>query len=169
MESDKETLKIFLLDLSDAVGQILKDRTFQRVYEDAERSSWKLFEQALDESLKTFNDSVESHEFIPLEMRKAGFDRKNLELKISFWNSLLDDYDYFNRENTLPRRLYRLYRRASQFIQFGRTELGYILRRLLEFINIILESAGVMGMAHGLDEIKKLAEFTIDTASNGDY
>ncbi|MEZ4722902.1 MAG: hypothetical protein R2813_13595 [Flavobacteriales bacterium] len=151
---DERDLRFFLIILSKGLREILFESDFRKLYERSDYTDWRLFEDAFHESYNEFVVSVETMNYDEKSALRAGLAGKSLELKIEFWNSLV------RRFSNLRERQ----QRAMSFIG-----MGGILKKLLKFINIILKSAGVFGLAEGLEEIKQLSEFVINESVPDDW
>ncbi len=153
-----ESLKNFLTRVSNGVRHIFLETDFKELFYKSEYSEWQLFEKAFQDSYEQFQSIVKYIDqypyYEPFEyfywrrsdaFTQTGFKGASLEVKIAFWNTLAPRYnDVLSgaKENRL---------------EIWKT----IIKAVLDFCNIILESAKLLTGNDSLKEMKDLGKWII--------
>jgi hypothetical protein len=151
-QEEKASAHQLMLAVSNSVLELFVETDFREYFPKSGRYSWSMFEEALEEALNSFQNDLEIIYFVDRPTRRpskrsyerTGFSGASLRFKIAFWNELVERY---NRERQERGPGFRI--------------LKKIIQKVLDFINIILGSAGLLTGNDGLDEMKKLGEWII--------
>lgn len=149
-DDEVQTLKNFLLEVSYGVKHLFVETDFKESFPQSEFYTWDMFEKALLTSHLQFEQRLlsildfEPRAFLDEIIEQTGFNGPNLEFKVAFWNDLSFRY------NT---------QRESEGSGFG--ILKKIIKKVLDFCNIILGSAKFLTGNDSLEEMKKLGEWII--------
>lgn len=151
-QKEKDSLAQFLFAVSNAVQELYIETDFKDYFPKSEHYTWEMFKNALTESLESFqrdvmrrlNGEYRPPRFYRGSYESTGFKGPSLQFKIAFWNNLVIGYNKEQQERGIGFRI-----------------LKKIIQKILDFINIILGSAGLLTGNDGLDEMKKLGEWII--------
>lgn len=149
-EDEVQTLKNFLLEVSYGVKYIFLETDFRESFPSSQFYTWNMFERALLTSHLQFEQALlRALETFPRaylvdRIEHAGFNGPNLEFKVAFWNDIAFRYNSI---------------RETEGSGFG--VLKKIIKKVLDFCNIILGSTKLLTGNDSLEEMKKLGEWII--------